>query len=392
MKASTASHIKALIERFCARETLSTYDPYDIWKTSPGFWVKDLYNRQPALGLPLAASFALFDDVVNSRWRLFYAQGEYPIVRATAALCLLNVYERTRERRLLDFAESHLEWLAANTCRGYNGYGWGLGFPHAVSRDVVYDSNTPFTTITPYALEAFVVHANVTGETRFAPVIEGILRFFDCDVKVMNEDSDTLVTSYGPFCDRRVINAVSYTMYAYALCLPYAGRDRVDGIKTRIRKLYTYIRRQQEPDGSWFYSPDGRSFIDCFHSCIVLKNVIKTARIMDLEGSAALVASGYDYLTRSFLNESRFLFKRFSVKNKQGLVRFDLYDNAEALNVALLMGDGTLAGRLLESVLKNFSSGDDIYSQIDFLGIRRNRNTLRWAVMPFLYAGSTLVV
>src|SRR4051794_38349443 len=99
LKESTALHLKALIERFCLCDDLSTYDPYDIWKTSLGFRVKDLYNRRPALGLPLAASFALFDDVVNSRSRLFYSPSEYPIVRATAALCLLSVYKNTRERR-----------------------------------------------------------------------------------------------------------------------------------------------------------------------------------------------------------------------------------------------------------------------------------------------------
>jgi hypothetical protein len=391
LKESTVSYLKALIEHFCIREDLSSYDPYDIWKTSLGFRVKDLYNHRPAAGLLLAAPFALFDDVVNSRLRLFYSRSEYPIVRATAALCLLNVYRRNRDSRLLDRAARHLDWLVANSCRGYSGSCWGLGFPHAVSRDIVYDSNTPFTTITPYALEAFAAFSSVSEDNRFHPVIRSILQFFDSDIKIMEEDSETLVTSYGPFRDRRVINAVSYTMYAYAMCLPYAARDQVNGIRTKIAKLYAFIRRQQRPDGSWLYSPDGRSFIDCFHSCIVLKNVIKTAWILDLQGSAALVARGYDYLKRSFLNESLFLFKRFAVKNKQGLVRFDLYDNAEALNVALLVGDIPVAQRLLDSVLKHFCSGYDIYSQIDFLGIRRNKNTLRWAVMPFLQTASLLV-
>lgn len=391
MKESTASYLKALIEHFCIGEDLSSYDPYDIWKTPVGFQVKDLYNRSPRAGLLLAAPFALFDDLVNSRLRWFYSKSEYPIVRATAANCLLNIYKTTGESRLLDHTVQHLDWLVANSCHGYSGCCWGLGFPHAVSRDIVYDSNTPFSTITPYALEAFTAYSDISGSSRYRLVIQSILRFFERDIKVMNEDSETLVTSYGPFLDRRVINAVSYTMYAYALCLPYAAHVEVDRIKGKIAKLYAYIRSQQRPDGSWFYSPDGRSFIDCFHSCIVLKNVIKTSRILDLNGSADLVTRGYNYLKMSFLNESRFLFKRFAVKNKQGLVQFDLYDNAEALNISLLIGDFEVARRLLDSVLQHFASGNDIYSQIDFLGIRRNKNTLRWAVMPFLQAASQLV-
>jgi hypothetical protein len=120
----------------------------------------------------------------------------------------------------------------------------------------------------------------------------------------------------------------------------------------------------------------------------VLKNIIKADRVLQLPDAAAVVSTGYDYLQRSFQDERTGLFRRFSVRNKQGLVRFDLYDNAEALNLALLLGDTNLAGRLLKSVVERFCDGPDIYSQIDFIGARRKKNTLRWAVMPFLYAAS----
>ena len=37
-----------LVERFCAREDLTTYDPYDIWKTPAGFAAKELirWNKE----------------------------------------------------------------------------------------------------------------------------------------------------------------------------------------------------------------------------------------------------------------------------------------------------------------------------------------------------------
>ena len=80
----TASYCKALIEHFCDRDGLSTYDPYDIWNTSLGFRVKKLYNRQPYWGLVPAAVLAGFDDIVNNKHRLFYIRNEYRIVRALA--------------------------------------------------------------------------------------------------------------------------------------------------------------------------------------------------------------------------------------------------------------------------------------------------------------------
>jgi hypothetical protein len=388
---STVAYLTALIEHFCAQDDLASYDPYDIWKTSVGFRVKKLYYRHPRLGLLPAAVLSLFDDLVNGELRLFYTRDEYPIVRALAALCLFNLYRRDRDTRYLEIAKRHLQWLLANSCEGYKGYCWGLGFENAVNRNLVYGSRSPFSTITPYALEAFVHYSQLTGDTEFHPAIERIFEFFDKDIQVMEEDDQAVATSYGPFRDRTVINAVSYTMYSYCLCLAYAPKSQRQRMEAKVRKLYTYIRRNQRMDGSWFYSPHGNSFIDCFHSSIVLKNVIKSDRIVELDDTAAVVTAGYEYLKKAFFDDRYFLFKRFSVANKPGLVRFDLYDNAEVLNLAMLVGDVGLVERLLPSVIRHFCKGLDVYSQIDLIGARRNRNTLRWAVMPFLYAVSGMV-
>ncbi len=384
--ASTDWSTQALIERFCAKDDLASYDPYDIWKTRLGFRVKDFYNNHQRVGLLPAGVLAGFDLFVNNRFRLGYRKQEHAVVRAFAALCLLNLYQVRQERRLLDFASRHLDWLTAHSCTGYSGPCWGLGFDHAVSSEVVYDANTPFSTITPYALEAFVRFRAISGTQANDAVIRGILRFFDRDLCIMEEDGDSLATSYGPRRDRIVINAVSYTMYAYALLLPFAPMEEQHRLAQRIGRLYQYVRKHQRPDGSWYYSPRGRSFIDCFHTCIVLKNVLKTNRLVPLAESGAVIDAGYAYLKRAFFDPRARLFRRFSISNKPGLVRYDLYDNAEALQVATLTGDSELASTLGDSIQDRFMVGQDIYSQIDWLGVRRNRNTLRWAVMPLLYA------
>ena len=84
------------------------------------------------------------------------------------------------------------------------------------------------------------------------------------------------------------------------------------------------------------------------------------------------------------------LFRRFSLGNKPSLVGFDLYDNAEAINLAVLMDDRELADAVAAAIEKWFGHGRQYLSQIDCLGLRHNRNTLRWAVMPCLYALSAL--
>ncbi|MBV9226849.1 MAG: hypothetical protein JOY85_22660 [Acidobacteriaceae bacterium] len=390
MNKSTDSYLRELIEHFCRRDDLSTDDPYDIWKTTLGLRVKDLYNSHRRLGLLPAGTLALYDNFLNNSSRWLYRRQEYPIVRAFAALCLINLYSATHEEQLLKEARSHLNWLLIHSCTGYSGPCWGLGFTNAVSRNLVYSANIPFSTMTPYPLEAFIAYEKATESHEFDSAVQGIWQFFDRDIQVMEEDEEILATSYGPFQDRTVTNAISYTMYSYAVCLSYVS-SYTDRIRTRIRKLYTYIRRHQQPDGSWLYAPQSGSFIDCFHSCIVLKNLIKTDAIIELPGSQSVIRAGYNYLLGTLLDKEHFLFRRFSVKNKPGLVKFDLYDNAEVLNLAFLLGDYQLAQKLLYSIRKHFCRGLNIYSQIDLTGALRNKNTLRWAAMPFLYAASNLL-
>ena len=383
--------MREIIERFCCSDDLSTFDPYDIWKTFLGISVKKLFNRNKLAGILPAVAFTLFDTFLNNRRRIFYSPQEYPIVRAYAALILLTLYRIFGKEDYLEYAGKHLQWLTEHHCTGYIGYGWGLSFEHTVSRHVVYNKNVPFSTITPYALEAFIEYSRISGDGRFEHVIKEVYEFFEHDIKVMEETENYLATSYGPMKDRIVTNAVSYTMFAYSLLWPYAPAEKKTAIREKILKLYAYIRENQTRDGSWLYSPQGKSFIDCFHSCIVLKNLIKTDRLIALPECSPIIERGYAYLKDTLFDRQNHLSRRFSVKNKPSIVRFDLYDNAEMLNLASLRGDRELAGSLSESIKSHFCRGNDIYSQIVEPGILRNKNMLRWAVMPYLYAVSQML-
>lgn len=380
------------IRRVCERGDLQTYDLYDIWKTKIGFCVKDFYNHHRILGLPAAALLTLFDLYVNNRARLLYQRQEYPIVRALAAQALMQLYVGTRDESLLVAVRQHLEWLRNNSCVGYSGPCWGLGFPYAVSSAFHYSVNTPLTTMTPYALEAFVNYTEVVGDTSYVPVINGIFEFFEKDVQVMEETDDYLVTSYAAMCDRKVVNAVSYAMYAYGLMLPYLDAAQRERIERKIRKLYRYIVVTQRADGSWPYSEDPPVFVDCFHSCIVIKNIIKANKRLRLKDCEQVVARGYQFLKKATYVEAAGLFKRFAQANKPGVIRFDLYDNAEMLNLACIMEDMQLVSSLERRIEQTFVNGENIWSQVDLFGLKHGRDFLRWAVMPYLYASATIEV
>lgn len=379
-----------LIRRICERDDLSTYDPYDIWKTSLGFHTKNFYNHHRVLGLPGAACLTIVDLYLNENVRLFYKQQEYPIVRALAALSLLKLFERLKDPSLLESVRGHLDWLRRNSCIGLSGPCWGLGFRYAVGKNLIYDVNTPLTTMTPYALEAFAEYTRLSGDESWLPMIQGVLEFLENDVVILEDADDYLVTSYSNIPDRTVTNAVSYTMFSYGLLYSYVEVNERGRVTEKIRKLYEFVRRNQNADGSWLYSPATPSFVDCFHSCIIIKNLIKTANIVNLDGCQKIISRGYQYLKENLFVAESGLVKRFAKTDKPGLIRFDLYDNAEMLNLAHLMGDSELARNLDASIVESFVKETNIYSQIDWLGIKHGPNMLRWAVMPYVYALAVL--
>lgn len=378
--------VEALVKRICLADNLKTYDPYDVWKTKWGFCVKDLYNCHPWGGLIPAALLTLSDTFLNNTSRWMYSPQEYPIVRALAVQCLLNLYVRCPDQAYMDAATRHLDWLKAHACTGTHGLGWGLQFRYAVAKNLVYDENTPFSTMTPYVLEAFVQFTHLTGERRYETEILGIYRFFEQDIRTMEETEEMMATSYTPMHDRTVINASSYAMWSFALLLEFLNEHERVEAKRKIAKLYRFIREHQCPDGSWLYATSSGSFIDCFHTCIVLKNLYKTHQLLQLDEGDRAVSQGYQYVKRAFLDPGTGLYRRFALANKPGLVRFDLYDNAEMLSLSVLLQDVQETQRLLPIIESTFQVGDSIYSQVIVGGLRKNKDMLRWAVMPYIYA------
>ena len=121
-----------------------------------------------------------------------------------------------------------------------------------------------------------------------------------------------------------------------------------------------------------------------------MKNLIKTNEKVTLPDSEKIINNGFDYILKNFYDEKYGLFKRFALSNKPSLIKFDLYDNAEMLNLFLLMNQPGKANELNKVIQKNFFKNQAIYSAIDIFNRKINKNTLRWAVMPYIYALSKL--
>jgi len=383
---------KELIEKYCLQDNLKTYDPYDIWKTKLGFLVKNGFNKHRTLFIIPAAIFTIFDIFINNKIRLFYKKQEYPIVRAFAALSLINLYKKYEKQEYIEYTKKHIDWLLKNYSNNLKGYGWGINFKYPVKKNVFYDENAALTTITPYVLEAFNAFYEITGDGTYQYVLKKIFDFFMLDVKTIEENETYKITSYGTFKDRAVVNAVSYTMYSLSLLFKNIPSEKQKLTNETIRKLYNFVVKSQQKNGSWFYDYyDKSSFIDCFHSAFVLKNLIKTTQHIDLPNINNVIKKGFSYIHTHFYDKKKGLYKRFSVNNKPSIIKYDLYDNAEMLNLLLLLNEYEQAKQLQINIDKNFIKGNNIFSTMVLFNLKINKNTLRWAVMPYLYSLSILI-
>ena len=54
-----------IIDRYLLNDNLSTYDPYDIWKTDIGLKIKRLYYKHKYLGLLPAGVLNIYDFYLN---------------------------------------------------------------------------------------------------------------------------------------------------------------------------------------------------------------------------------------------------------------------------------------------------------------------------------------
>lgn len=369
---------------------LVTYDPYDLWKTKFGIWLKKLYYQKGKITIPLVAPFFILDVYAPKLVRMFIKPQEYPIVRALAALSALNFHKITSEKRYLELASDSVTWLIENRSPGYHGACWGLNFPWE-TKGGHYPSSTPFVTHTPYCIEALLMFHDVTGDPRALEVALSSLAFLEEDLHVLIDEPEILAMSYGPGPESiAVVNANSYAMMLYALLAQRLVGQRA-ALLGKAARLCNFVKSRQNDDGSWFYY-DGKvkgNFIDCFHSCFVLTNLIKYARLTGADVMPA-ADTGLRYVLDNFIDNERFLARRFIVAANPSLTKYDLYDQAELLNLLVITGHSAHADRIYDSIMENFYiRGKRTFGyQIDIFGSLKKMRFLRWAVMPTVYAMS----
>ena len=373
--------------------TLETFDPYDLWSTQIGVNVRKRFYRGRLSGKIGAVSLGLLDWLTpHASRRITQAQTRrYPIVIAHEVLRLQQLHQLDENT-----AQQLLQQLmaAATDLSGKTGWSWGLGFSW-MSKNGLYPDNIPFVTHTPYAMEALLILTEFTSLADTAR--EMFLSTWDFlqSLKVMYEDDSQLALSYAPVDEPRiVINANSYAAYAYAMHAVHGAQENREAAILKVNKLLQWVTCQQHENGSWDYYADSDpgNFIDCFHSCFVVKNLLKTQQLLPETSTLSnpSIHAGWAFIQDQLYDSKMGLCRRFIKKNIRDPYVWDLYDQAEYLNLLIKFGETDQAQQFAKRVIKHFAKGNDWYCKVDILGRQWGKNFQRWGIAPFHLAHSHL--
>ncbi len=369
--------------KYMQRDFLETsFDPYDPWMGPRAISVRRAFYQGKLSGKISAALIVLFDWLAPKflRKAMKVQRRNYPITVAQKILTTESI-----EQPKLALAQ--LMSVAVPDSSKY-GVAWGLGFPW-MSKNGLYHPDIPFITHTPYAMEALC--RLMTFETCREDAEKQFLRTWQFleSLHVLHEDSATLALSYAPTDEPRiVINANAYACFAYCL---HAEKNvsKSNQARDRALKIVRYVVAQQQTNGAWSYYADNLpgNFIDCFHSCFVIKNLIKASKLdNDIRALAAgAIQLGKKYIDENFFDKKRGLVKRFTSRDIKDPFVWDLYDQAEYLGILIELSEFDRAGELCKVAKASFFSNGEWYSKIDILGLRWGENFSRWGITPFQY-------
>ncbi len=360
------------------------FDPYDLWATTWGVAVRRSYYRGELGGKIGAAAVALLDLLVPLSLRKLcdILPRAYPILSAHCYLI------RALENFPAD-GSAALAGLKEQASGLPAQHAWGLGFPW-MSKNGLYGPEIPFVTHTPYVMEALLAMAeDARCRDEAMQLFHGTWGFLE-SLKVMAEGEEYLALSYAPIDESRiVVNANAYAAFAYALHATHGKSEIRDIARQKALQLARWVIAQQQGDGSWFYYADNDvgNFIDGFHSCFVVKNLLKVSNFLP-EAKPVLsnaIARGWQFIRENLYDGDANLCRRFTRRSHTDPYKWDLYDQAEYLGLLIDFDFLDEAQKFAEHVERMFCRKNDWYCRIDMLGRRWGKNFKRWGIAPFLY-------
>lgn len=354
------------------KNKFSSYDWWDIWGTSFGGWAKSMYFKFKPLGIPFVAFFFLLDLVYPNFRKFFVKKRTFPICHSHIGMSYLNLYEKFNDESYLKKAENILPDLITMASPYAKDLGWGMKHQWMTIQGLV-PADTPCNTQTSYGYEFISRLYDLTHKDEYKIYLEKIAKHVSNDFPEWPVDNDKLVCSYSTIDTRRVVNANSYRMY---MLIDAGIRFNNDTYLQKGLSTMRYVLSKQNNDGSWPYSED-QSFVDCYHTCFVLKNLNKVRKILGDEYKEILdnsISKGLSYYLKNLFDDNKYPIP-FSVQPRITIFKYDSYDLSESIGLlADLNIEHEQINRLIDFAKSTFQTNEGwfkfrIYKLISIKGI-----------------------
>lgn len=354
-----------------------SYDFQTFYASNLGSAAKALYYRKPLVGTVGVAPIIFCEAFVPSARRLFWKPQRFPIADAHYAMGFALLASSLPRDQYYKKAVHFLDVLRSTRCLGYQHYCWGYPFNWETVNGTI-EQGTPLITTVPYVYEAFKQVWEVDKKDEWHQIMKSIAQHALEDYLDIQTSAHASTCTYTPDPKKSVsvVNANAYR----AFLLTSAGVDFSDDRFWKVaERNLNFVIEAQNSDGSWYYARDGkRSFIDHFHTCFVLKALVKIEVMTGHKGCTEAIERGVRYYVENLFDEGG-LPKPFSRPPRLIVYRRELYDYAECINLAVLLrGRFQKLDERLSSVLKDIL---DVWQKRDG-SFRSRRLLVGWDSVP----------
>jgi hypothetical protein len=330
----------------------TSYDFQSFYASGVGQWAKATYYKRSKLGILAVAPMVFSEAFVPSARSIFWKRQRFPIADAHYAMGFAFLAKLTIKEDYYRKALHFLEVLTNTRCPGYDNYCWGYPYNWVTLRGTIKEG-TPLITTVPYVYEAFKQVWEIDKSGEWNQILRSIADHALLDYQDCQTSASASTCSYTPHPEQSiaVVNANAYR----AFLLTTAAHDFSDERYWKVaERNLNFVLESQNEDGSWYYAMDGkRKFIDHFHTCFVLKALVKIELLTGHSGCTEAIKRGVEYYTANLFDESG-LPKPFSRRPRMTLYKRELYDYAESINLAVLLrGRFSELDRCLSSVLND---------------------------------------
>jgi len=313
----------------------TSYDFQSFFSSDLGRRAKALYYTKPVLGKIAVSPMIFCEAFVPSARRFFWKPQRFPIADAHYAMGFAFLSQALKEDVYYRRAVHFLEVLKQTRCDAYDHYCWGYPFNWETKRGMI-PAGVPLITTVPYVYEAFREVYLIDGRQEWREIMQSIAQHGVQDYHDFETSENASGCSYnpGPREFSGVVNASAYRAFLLM-------RAAVDFSEEHYRRIaernLNFVLQSQRADGSWYYAVDGKGdFIDHFHTCFVLKALVKIETLTGNRECTRAIERGVDYYVRNLFDEQG-LPKPFSRRPRMTIYRRELYDYAECINLAVLL-------------------------------------------------------